>query len=492
MLLIKDCDILQYNAEGRWEVISGDIAVKDGEIFAVGATPEDFTAREIIDGRGKIALPGFINAHTHSYANLIKAYGENHPLETWMYYAFLAGSMEPEDIYLSTLLGCIEMIKSGVTSCIDHLASGLEGLEAALKAYQEAGIRAVMAPMVSDKYYYQTLPVKGEDLPAEIKSEFEKTKPKSAAFLIELTETLIKKWHQKDEGLIGVMPGPSGPQRCSEELLIGLAELARKYDLGLHTHFVETKLQAITAFNRYGCTMAQYLDRLGILDDRWSLVHSVWLTDEDIRLLGTRGVSVVHNPASNLTLGSGISPINKMANNGINISLGTDGSNCGGNLTIFRSMALAAMLSKITTPVHEDWRWSSEVLTMATVGGARAMRMGEKLGTIETGKKADIILLDARTSFLTPRIDLVNQLVYSETGESVDTVIVQGKVIMRNRKITTFNEEEILARAQERFAFIQEKLQRLIGAAEKQIRFVDGVYKGEINKELGFHRTAAW
>jgi cytosine/adenosine deaminase-related metal-dependent hydrolase len=493
VLLIKNCEILQYQSGKGWDVAKGDIAIRNDEIVGLGSVP-DKAARQVINGTGKIALPGLVNAHYHSYANLIRTYGENQPLETWMYYAFLAGVMDPEDVYISAMLGCIEMIKSGITTVLDHLnfSTGSEGLEAALRAYEVAGMRAVMSPMVSDKFYYKTLPVKDGDLPPQMIREFEAIKPKSAAYIVTACENLIQKWHGKQNGLLGILLGPSGPQRCSDELLIALNRLATKYGLGLHSHLVETKNQAVTAYDNYGCSMVEYMERLGLLNSRWSFAHSVWVSDEDIRLMGRNRVSVVHNPASNLSIGSGIAPINKLRKSGVNVALGTDGSNSGGNLSLFRSMALAAMLAKITTPNHEDWPRSGEVLAMATNGGAKALQMEDRIGTLAVGKKADVILLDGRTSLLVPRMNLPHQLVYSETGQSVDTSIIGGKVVMENRKITTFNEAEILFNAQERYEQLTRKLRPAILQAERQIPYIEKVYRREIRRPLPFHRSAAW
>jgi guanine deaminase len=494
MLLIRNCEMLLSEGANRWNSSKGDIAVQSGKIVGLGTVPERFRSDRIIDATGKIALPGLVNAHYHSYANLIRTYGENYPLETWMYFAFLSGVFTPEDVHASAMLGCIEMIRSGITTVLDHLNfnTGSEGIEAALEAYVSSGMRAVMSPMVSDRFYYETLPLKDGDLPSEMVAEFRKLPPKSANSILESCQRLILKWHKKHGGVIEILLGPSGPQRCSDELLLGLTELAKRHDLGLHTHLVETKNQAVTAHDQYGCSMIEFLKRLGVLNERWSFAHSVWLSDEDIRLMGANQVSVVHNPASNLMLGSGIAPINKLIRSGVNVALGTDGSNCGGNLSLFRSMALAAMLSKITTPDHEDWRSSPEVLAMATVGGAKAIRMTDRIGTLSVGKRADIILLDGQNTFLTPRMNLVHQLVYSETGQSVDTVIIDGNVVMENKNITTVNEPEVLARAQERYEMLKPRLRSAIVEAERQIPYIDKIYRREIARELSFHRSAAW
>lgn len=492
MLLIKNCEIFYFKSENEYELKLGDIAIEDGKIKYLGNVPEDFVAKEIIDAKGKLAIPGLINAHTHSYANFFKGMGQNIPLEVWMYYAYLAGLLGPEDIYVSTMLGCIDMIKSGVTTCLDHLAVSLDGIYSALNAYIDAGMGVVMSPMVTDKEYFDTLPVKKDALPDEILNVISKSKSKTATEVAEFCEEVIRKWHGKNDGMIRVMPGPSGPQRCTDELLLNFKDLADKYDLGIHTHLLETKIQAITAYDFYGRSMVEHLNSLGVLNDRWSMAHSVWLSDNDIKLLSEYGASVVHNPVSNLTLGSGISPVNELYKNSVNIGLGADGSNCGGNQNIFVAMNQAAIISKITTPKYEDWQSDISVFGMATKNGAKAIRLEEEIGTIEVGKRADIVLIDTKTLYLTPRVDIINQLVYNDKGQSVDTVIIKGNVIMQNKEIKTINEKEILEKAQDRYELLVDKIKASIDGAKEQMLYIEKLYKQEIFNDLGFQRTGDW
>ena len=491
-MLIKNCEILYYKSKDDYELRFGDIAIEDAKIKYLGKIPEDFVTDEVIDAKGKLAIPGLINAHTHSYANFFKGMGENLPLEVWMYYAFLAGKLRTEDIYISTMLGCIDMIRSGVTTCLDHLAVGLEGIDSALNAYIDAGMGVVMSPMVTDKQYFDTLPVNKDTLPDELLNKINKNKSKTATEVADFCEEVITKWHGKNNGLIRVMPGPSGPQRCTDELLINFRDLANKYDLGIHTHLVETKIQAITAHDLFGCSMVEYLNNLGVLNDKWSMAHTVWVSDNDMKLLKESGASVVHNPVSNLTIGSGISPINEMYKNNINIGLGTDGSNCGGNQNIFGAMNQAAIISKITTPKYEDWQSAINVFRMATENGAKAIKLGSELGSIEIGKRADIVLIDTKSVYLTPRVDIINQLVYNDKGQSVDTVIINGKVVMENKELLTINEKKVIEEAQNRFDSLEDRINNSLKQSSEEMVYVDKVYKQEINRELGFQRTGDW
>jgi 5-methylthioadenosine/S-adenosylhomocysteine deaminase len=491
-MLIKNCEILSCSDGKKWETARGDIEIRNGTITGVGGHCRENDHETVIDGENKIAMPGLVNAHTHSYGNLVKTLGENHPFESWVYYAFLAGCFSEEDLYLGVMLGAVEMIRSGVTTCLDQLGSNEKGIEAAIRAYLDAGMRVAVAPMVSDKAYYQTLPVREGDLPENVLEAMRKRATTSLTAAVELCEALINRWHGTEGDLISIHPGPSGPQRCSDALLIALHELAERDDVHLHTHLLESKIQLITALDFYKRSMVEHLEMLGILSSRWAMAHAVWLTNSDIEILRSHDISIIHNPESNLTLGNGICPLNIFRKAGVNIALGTDGSNCGGNQNLFRAMALAAMLSKVTSPDYVQWPEAGEVLTMATAGGANALGLGNITGALEPGKKADLVLIDSESPHLTPRIDLANQLVYSESGQSVDTVVIQGRVVMEGKEIKSFDEQEILRRVVDRFPALKARLQPAIEQAQHEIPFVNNIYRREILREVGIHRTAHW
>lgn len=496
MLCIKNSNVLKSNNVGEYYISQEDILIENGTITYVGELPKTLNVDQIkvIDGSGQLAMPGLINAHYHSHNTFFKGLGENLPLEPWVYYAaFATHNLEREDIYIGTLLGCIEMIKSGVTTCLDHLALGLSGIETALKAYEDAGFRVALAPMVSDLPYYKTLPINNEnEIPESILKEMKYEHNDSIENIINMCKKIIDKWHNKQNGLITVMMGPSGPQRCSTELLQQLHRLAQKHDLGIHTHFLETKIQAQTAFKKYNKSMGEYLADINILDERWSLAHTVWASDKDIKELTNSKAMVVHSPESNLQLGSGIAPIIKYKKQNIKVALGTDSCNCGGNLSLFKTMSLAAILSKITTPKYNEWLHSKEILKMATENSAKALRLEEEIGSIEVGKKGDIVLLNLDTTFLSPTTNLIHQLVYSEIGTSVETVIIEGRIVMLNKEILTFDENKVIKAAQKRYKKLEGKIDKSIKNAEQKIEVVKEIYEREIVKDIGFHRSGSW
>lgn len=470
MLLIKNGWIITCD-NSKNEFKQGNLIIQDGVIreITMGEVSGQERFDKVIDAAGKFVMPGLINAHTHSYANMVKATTENIPLEIWMLYIMAQGKcMDPEDVYYNALLGSIEMIKTGTTSCVDHLAQSLEGLEAALQAYYDIGMRAALAPMISDKSYFETLPIKNSEIPEEFK---ENTNP-SVESLMNTNITLLNKWHGKGERL-GIMFGPSGPQRCSDELLIQCSKLAEEYDTGIHSHILETKIQADTALHLYGKPMLIHLDELGCLNERWSLVHSVWLTREEAEIAAHRGAVIVHNPASNLILGSGIAPVNMYRNLGLTVALGTDGANCGGNLNMFEAIKLAAMMHKFSEANPEKWVTAKEALKMATLNGAKVSLQDKKIGSLEVGKRADVVILNPEKSpALLPIQKPIWQIVYAESGAAVETVLIQGKVVLEDGKILTIDEKKVYNEVNGRADRINEKFLSFQENVKKQESFL--------------------
>lgn len=466
-IVIKNGWVITCDAHNT-EINPGTLVIKNGIIeTVVKASADDRrdAADTVIDAAGKILLPGLINGHTHSYANLVATFTNNMPLEIWMLYIQMLGKlMDPEDVYYNTLLGVIGMIKSGTTSCIDHLAKDNAGLDAAMSAYELSGFRGIIAPMISDKSYYGSLPL--EEIAS--RKNISGSKNSDCDALIKMTRKLYKQWHGKHDRL-GVMFGPSGPQRSSDRLLKTCSKLAMEYGTGFHTHALETKIQAETGKKFYGKPMLMHLDSLGCLHPSTSLVHGVWLSKEEARLVAERGCVVVHNPASNLTLGSGIAPVNMYRKLGIRVALGTDGSNAGGNLNMFESMKLAAILHNPGEADSTEWINPYDVLRMATLNSAHAACIEKKTGSIEVGKQADVIILNPKLSpILNPLRKPVAQIVYGENGCGVETVIIQGTIVLDQGRITTFSENEVFSQAERRVQKISDAYLRNKHELDKQ------------------------
>ncbi|MDQ0199712.1 amidohydrolase family protein [Neobacillus ginsengisoli] len=420
-------------------------------------------ADEIIDAENMVLIPGMVNSHYHSYTNLLKGTVNNLPLEIWALYTMAYGyALEDEDIYYAVLLGCIEMMKAGVTSCVDHFPH-IWTSEAALKAYDQAGMRVAFAPMlhdVPDEQFFQIA------FPPSI----QKQRPKKTATSIEemksFYQSIISIWHQKD-GRISIQLGPNAPQRCSEHILQLCKELSEKGNLRIHTHLLETKAQYQQCQKNFPGGLVRHLDRLGLLNEKISCVHAVWLDDEEIQLLVDRNVSIVHNPASNLLLGSGIAPIPSFWKKGANVALGTDGSNCGTIHNLFEAMRLTAMIHRPQESNYSNWMTPEAVFNMATTSGAKVLGMERELGRIASGQKADFVLLKTKNTFWAPLNDPMSQLVHQENGSSVDSVLVNGQWTLRQGTTVTIDEEKVFLEVRKRREGLLEKWQEPLKRAER-------------------------
>jgi 5-methylthioadenosine/S-adenosylhomocysteine deaminase len=268
-----------------------------------------------------------------------------------------------------------------------------------------------------------------------------------------LFERHYRAWHGA-AGRISIIPAPSGPQRCSDELLRAAAELSARYELPVHTHVLETKTQAVTGQVLYGRTLVEHLDEVGMLTPRFTMNHAIWLTEHDIELLAEHGCSITHNPLSNLKLGSGVCPVRRLLDAGVNVALGTDGTATSDTADMIEAIRTGSLLHKIGTHDSSRWLGAKDVFRLATQGGARSTGLGREIGAIEAGRKADVILLDREAWGFIPLNDPVRQLAFSITSEAVRTSIIGGRVVMHKRVITTIDEAAIKAEvveAAERF-----------------------------------------
>lgn len=490
--MIEGAHILTLDRNNT-EIPDGYVLIKGDRVAEVGAGRWTGSREKVrvIQGRERLLMPGLVNAHTHSYANLVKGTTENLPLEPWMPYATASGvHMTPDDVYLTAMLGCIEMIRTGTTCFLDHIAQDLPRIGQAVQAYREAGLRAVIAPMISDKKSYEALPYELAPIPADTRAAVDARPVRSTAEAIALNEEAISKWNGCG-GHIHVVVAPSGPQRSTDDLLVRCKDLAERYDVGFHTHMLESKAQYLTASQFYGKSMVEHLDELGLVSHRTSFAHSVWITPGDIEILAGRGGSIVHNASSNLILASGLSPAVEAFRAGVNIAIGTDGPNCGANQSMFESMKLAAMLHKCLPTPPSAWPTAREVLKMATVGGVRAILWNESIGSIEPGHKADVILLNRNTPYLAPLNDAPRQLVYTENGSSVRTVVVNGCVIMEEGVIKTFDEAAIIREATLAAGRLLERMQADSAFTEQQSRYGETLYAKSAGKDIGFTRLLA-
>jgi guanine deaminase len=436
-------------------LVEAGVLIDDDRIEAVGpleSTQVDWT---VIDARDRIIIPGLINSHTHAHNNLTRGSADNWTLEDLLNNgpALLAGRTVEEQ-YLSAAIGAIEMLKTGCTSAYDLFmalpAPTSDGCEAVVRAYADVGMRAVLAPAVADVVFYRAVPDLLDLLPPDLRATVEAIEAAPTDGLLRLAEEHVRRWDGHAGGRIRAAVSPTIPGQASEELLLGFGRIAREYGVGFHTHLAESKVQGIYAQRRWGTTIAGHLGELGLLNDCFCGAHSVWLTPEDIAALADAGASVAHNPASNLKLGSGIAPVREMLDAGLNVGIGTDGSMSSDNQNLFEAMRFAALIGSVRFP-HDtaDWIGAADAFTMATTGGARLLGIADDLGAIAPGQKADLVLLRADSVHLRPSSVPLHSLVYVETGASVDTVLVDGRVVVEDGRVTTVDEDRLRSQAQQ-------------------------------------------
>lgn len=451
--LLKNATIITLN-NSREIIENGFLLLEGSKIRQIGQG--DFTVdretTQVTDLRGSIIMPGLINAHNHSYANLVKGTVENLPLELWMLYTLVENKhMSKEDAYIGSLLGAVEMLKEGTTTFLDHQPHPLESLLQSANAYEQIGIRAVIAPQFGNKPY-------GETLPQSIEVTSLPIPDGDVGSHLDTLNALLDALSGYGEKIRGGV-GPSGPQRCSDSLLLASYELAENRDVPWHTHVLETGTQKRAAQNLYGKKMIEHLNDLGVLSARCSLAHVVWATDAEMQLLADTKAFVVHNPVSNLLLGSGIMPLINMREKGVRVAIGTDGANCCGFQSMFEPMKLAAILSKVSTSDFSQWISAVEILEMATRRGAQALGMTDTIGSLDVGKEADFIVLEARDSSLIPLNDLMWQIVYGRPDRLISDVYIGGEKVVEEGQLLTINEDSVYEEAMTRGKWLMNRLQ---------------------------------
>ncbi|MGQ9552104.1 MAG: amidohydrolase [Candidatus Bathycorpusculaceae bacterium] len=419
-ILIQGCLILPMSRQGLIE--GGGIAIKDQKITFVGksSAAANMASETKLDARGMVAIPGLINCHTHVPMTLFRGLAEDQPLNAWLEKTIwpLEAKLKGDDIYAGALLGCLEMIKSGTTCFADMYFH--EDMVA--KAVGESGLRGVLA----------------EGIIGVKKAQGENMLKTSVSF--------AKTFHGHANGRITAFLGPHAAYTCSPELLEKIRESASELKIGVHIHLAESKEMFRRLGNKRGSTEVEFLERIGFLEGHTLAAHCVYLSEKDRRILSARRVHVAHNPVANAKLGLGIAQVRELLDLGVNVGLGTDGPANNNTLDMFETMKFAALLQK---NLRADPKALSacETLKMATTNAAKALKL-ENVGALEVGKKADIILLDISKPHLRPLHNIYANLVYSTRGSDVDTVIVDGKIVMAHRQVKTLDEQAIMEKAE--------------------------------------------
>jgi guanine deaminase len=450
MLIIRGgriIDIAGRRADLRDVLIEGDTisaVVPAGAVAAVDA--------QVLDARGKLLIPGLINAHTHSNGALARGAGDRWTLELlltavpWLY-----GERTTDDLYLSALIGAVEMVTKGVTACYDMFfefpSPTLEGLDAVTRAYTDIGMRAVVAPLMADLTFWQAIPGLMDALPAQAHGRVERSQPTSPHASLAFAKQALGSWSHRHEN-IHLALGPTIPLHCSDDFMEGCRELADGFGCGMHMHVAESKIQVLAGRERYGTTLIDHLDKLGLINERFTAAHGVWLDDDEIQRLADRGASIAHNPGSNLRLGAGIARVREMRDRNLNVGIGTDGAHCSDNQNVFEAMRIASFVSRIQGHDPARWLGTDDVLSAATEGGARALGFGDTIGRIAAGAKADIVFLDLGHVNYIPLVDPVNQVVHAEDGTGVDSVMIGGRMVVDRKQLTTVDTSQLAAQAE--------------------------------------------
>lgn len=468
--LLRNALIVTMN-ENNDVIEHGAIAIDGKQISYVG--PAEWTPAgpfdRIIDAERLIAIPGMINSHCHSPANLVRGMMPTRPLEIWRtYYRASLRDMREEDFYASALLGGMEMLKNGATTVLDHFfgnqACRFMGAGAAIQAMRDLGLRHVVALTLSDKNYEETIPL--ENPVPQVGAEIQRmsaSEAKATQAWIDDCEAFIETFHAPEKLTIAC-PGPSAVQRCTDRLLVGSAELSRKRKLPIHIHLAETKPQAVMGQRIYGTSLLRHLDEIGVLDETMSLAHAIWVEPEDIELFAKRSATPVHNPASNLRIGSGFAPVKEYIRAGVKVALGTDGAASNDGQNMFDAVRLATLLHNQAGSDFNRWIPPQQALAMATRNGARAF--GIDAGAIAPGKLADIVLLRRDTAAFTPLNDVLGQIVFCENGASVDSVLVDGEVVVEAGRLTKVDEAEVLRLATQARLRLDPSIAREFAAAK--------------------------
>ena len=447
--LIERATVVTMNASD--EVLApGWVEVRDGQITAVSGTPLDPAgADRRIDGLKKVVMPGLVNAHTHLYQTLIRGVYEEIPFPDWLRAIYHCGRvLTPDDCLVGARLGALEALRSGVTTLLDHqfLNRGVELPEATIAGIRALGLRAVLARTIMDV---------GDLAPPEVIET-----PEAGLRSVEALLERLK--GQTGDGLLTLMTGPNTPgASASGELARATRAFADQHDLGQSMHLAESASVVSTVRARYGQPgVAIWLDELDALGPRLIAAHSVHVSGDEVAILARRGVSVCHNPVSNMFLGDGIAPVVEMLAAGVNVALGTDGAASNNAQDMFQVLKMAALLQRART---QDAHAVSpkQALRMATISGARALGLDHLVGSLEPGKRADLIMLDLYAAPHTVAVhNVVSHLVHCATPADVQLVMVDGHVLMDHGEIVGLDEPRLLAEAQ---AIGEDLVRRLAG-----------------------------
>ena len=409
--LIKNAVLLLPDGKTR----QGDLAVEGNRIRAVGKVPEDFSWDKMVDGSGKLAAPGFVNGHTHAAMTLLRSYADDMALMDWLQDKIwpVEDRMTEDDLYWGTMLAAVEMIRTGTTAFADMYGPYVDGVA---RAVIDSGLRGILARGI-----VAVAPGAEEKLEDSVR--------------------LYRTYHGAEDGRITVMLSPHAIYTCPPEFISKLADKAKMLGADVHIHMSETRGEVEDCLKNYGKRPFAHVESTGLFENGTLAAHCVYLDDEDLEIIKKHDIRVVHNPGSNLKLASGIAPVQRLLKEGVCVGLGTDGASSNNNLDMLEEVRLAALLSKVET-MDPQAVPAFQAIRMGTELGARAAGLKD-VGRIEEGYKADIVLYSMDGPEWHPCHNPVSLLAYSANGGAVDTVLVDGRVLMEKKKLLTIDEEKV-------------------------------------------------
>jgi len=438
-MLFTNATIITMNPT-RAIITGGAIAIKDNRIAAVGKTDallRQYSGDQVIDVKGKLIIPGLIDTHVHLAQALIRGCADDMALLQWLCERVwvLQGNFTHDDGYVSARLCIAEMLKSGTTTFLESMLAHRYGFDGIARAVDESGIRACLAGIVMDIGTYATQ--SSSMHPGMVESR------ETSLFGV---LDMHSKWHGAANDRVHVWFGPRTPGGVSSELYREMSDYAHQRDMGITMHLAEVEADKIFLNEKYGLSPVYYAESVGLLGPKTVLVHMVWLARADIDKLAETRTSVSHNPSSNSKLASGVCKVPQMLASGVNVALGCDGGPSNNDYDLVREMKLAAIIHKAVTnnPLIVP---AETVLEMATINGARALGLEQEIGSLEAGKKADLVVIDLNRLHTTPSPNPISSLVYAATGAEVDTVVIDGRIVVEHGQLLTMDENEVMEQA---------------------------------------------
>jgi 5-methylthioadenosine/S-adenosylhomocysteine deaminase len=430
-LLIKNVTVVTMDAENR--ILTGDVLIADGRIAAFNAATK---ADEVIDATGRVLLPGFVQTHIHLCQTLFRGAADDLALIDWLKQRIwpMEAAHTPESLRLSAQLGIAELIRGGTTCALTM--ETVNHTDEVFRVVEESGFRATVGKCLMDA---------GADVPKALHEETD-------AAIVESVR-LIERWDGAANGRIRACFAPRFAVSCTRELLEQVARLSRERRVLVHTHASENRDEIALVEQNTGLRNISYLNAVGLAAPHVVLAHCIWLDDSELQILQQTETKVAHCPSSNLKLGSGIAQVAEMLERGISVSLGADGAPCNNRLEMFTEMRTAALLQKARRGPQAIPALTA--LRMATIEGAKAIGLESETGSIELGKKADLTLLNLNQLHSMPQPDLISTIVYSAQASDVETVLIDGQVVLRKGQLTTLNEAEIITRSRDFYLKLQ-------------------------------------